>query len=220
MDKSQDEISNEDLFDMKVRIDDELRQLRVAELASGRGSFSDSEQELVARVDELKSQLLDESNKRSRDSLLVRRSQLGQTLLKALFLNEERAGDTGSDADFVALSLKELELVLQVKRILRETSDLEDELEKKKTENMRLKSENCKMMTSLKDDKKTKTKMCHDLAKNADYRKVRDEHEIKVGALKINKSVTQLVLQNCGIDLVQDERYQELLCKCGEQIDL
>jgi len=217
MNKSQEEISNEDLFDMKVRIDDELQQLRAAQCASSTDSFSDSEQELVTRVHELKSQLLDDSNKSSRDSLLIRCLQLGQTLLNTLFMNDECAGDD-SNADFVALSMKELDLVLQVKRILRETSDLENELEKKKKENLRLKNDNCQMMMSMKEGKKMKKQMRHDLLKNEDYKKVRDEHEKKVGALKINKSITQLVLQNCAINLVQDEHYQELLCKCGEQL--
>lgn len=218
MNKSNDfEISPEDLLDLNLRLECGFQELEAAHSASVRESFQGTAEHINQRIEGLKLQLLEESNKHSRDTALVKISQLGQTLLDCLYPNGEPT-DTEGAANNVCVELneKELDLVLQVKRVLKETCDLEYRLDSGKTENMRLKNENSSMMAGLKNDKKIKNQISNDLLKHVDYLNLKKEISKKKEAVQITKNITQLVIQNCGVDLLHDETYRELLIKCGE----
>ncbi|XP_012941310.1 uncharacterized protein LOC101854428 [Aplysia californica] len=209
-------ISTHDLLEMRTRLNEELKQLTVAQSAASHDSNGgdESETDLSQRVNELKEQLLEESNRCSTNELLLKRVQMGQTLCEELFTN----GTDPSDSGCATRCLQELELTSQLKRILKETSDLEDKLVQQKMANLKLKKENAFMMQKLKDSRKSHEKVSSEISTSPEYKQLKSELEKKCVAVQISKHIAQLIIMNSGADLTEDSDMMELLLKCGKPL--
>ncbi|XP_059163783.1 uncharacterized protein LOC131946828 [Physella acuta] len=212
-----DDLSAEDLLEMKNKLEDELRQLQIAHSTVQQQSSTSDIEELYKRVTDLQEELLEESNVCSRNELFLKRIQLGEAQCEELF-NEHR--NVNGTNQFVTRSLQELELATQLMRIHRETCQYQEKLDAQKLENLKLKKENLELMQKLKSSKAKAQLLSSTVAQNPDYKKLKSKIEVKSNSLEICKNILRLLVMGAEIDWKQDPELCQNLFECGEHIGI
>ncbi|CAL1528106.1 unnamed protein product [Lymnaea stagnalis] len=203
--EASDDISTEDLHQMKTRLEDELHHLLVAQSAAHQESSPCSIEELTSRTANLMQKFAVESNTFSRNELLVKRIQFGKLLCAEIF---NRDSDSNGHLQGI---LKKTHAATEIIRIHKEICENQEKLEAQKLENLELRKENLSLMEQIKNWKDLHNNVPAEVASSREYQKLKKDLEMRTMAVTINKSIIKHLILGMGVDWSEDPELCQLL---------
>lgn len=204
----QDHLTANELLEMRDRLDDELQYLLTAQQTLHETSEGGPEENVMRRIVALKQQLMKQSTVRSYSELQLKRIEMRKLMCSKLFSEED-------SESAVKNSLEKLELAQQVLRIEEETKELAEELHNQELENFKLKTENLEFLEKLKVSKE-KAALPSEVTLNREYRRLKNELQIKCQSITIYQNLFQRLIFGLGLNLEEEKDLEDLLEKCNE----